>query len=163
MTLPGEIKRNQPRLVKLNATSRLLFSTFERAGAPSRGAGTKMGRLRRTDGVAASRAGTALLLAALACSGTALALTGDAAPIRITQKGRAFAPGSIAMTSGQAIEIVNDDGELVHHAYLESPDFSFDTGEQAPGSRTVVVFPRAGKFTVMCGIHPKMKLHVFVK
>lgn len=122
-----------------------------------------MCQARRTAGIASPRAGTALFLAALACSGTALALTGDAAPSRITQKGRAFAPGSIAMISGQAIEIVNDDGELVHHAYLDSPDFSFDTGEQAPGSKTIVVFPRSGRFTVMCGIHPKMKLHVWVK
>ncbi|MEH3119662.1 MAG: hypothetical protein PGN25_19295 [Methylorubrum populi] len=117
----------------------------------------------RTEAVAPRRAGAALLLAVLAASGTAWALTGDAAPYRVTQKGRAFAPGSIFMHAGQAIEIVNDDGELIHHAYLDNPNFSFDTGEQRPGSKTVVAFPRPGQFTILCGIHPKMKLLVAVK
>ena len=39
----------------------------------------------------------------------------------------------------------------------------FDTGEQLPGSKTVVRFPSAGQFTILCGIHPKMKLAVSVK
>lgn len=92
-----------------------------------------------------------------------MALAGDVAPYRVTQKGRAFAPGSLAMHPGERVEIVNDDGELVHHAYLDHPSFSFDTGEQGPGSRTVVAFPSPGTFTVLCGIHPKMKLIVTVK
>ncbi len=109
------------------------------------------------------RVGAALLLAALAGSGAALALTGDAPLYRVTQKGRAFAPGSVFMHAGQSIEIVNDDGELVHHAYLDNPNFSFDIGEQGPGSKSVVAFPRQGQFTILCGIHPKMKLLVSVK
>lgn len=109
------------------------------------------------------RASSALLLTSLTASGAALALTGDTASLKVTQKGRAFAPGAISLQAGEAIAIVNDDGELVHHAYLESSDFSFDTGEQLPGSRTVVRFPKAGHFTILCGIHPKMKLAVSVK
>ncbi|HJE25840.1 MAG TPA: hypothetical protein K8W01_19505 [Methylorubrum populi] len=109
------------------------------------------------------RAGAALLLLSLATSGAALALAGTAASHRVTQKGRAFAPGAVALRTGEAIEIVNDDGELVHHAYLDSPQFSFDTGEQGPGSKTVVSFPQPGQFTILCGIHPKMKLLVSVK
>ncbi len=94
--------------------------------------------------------------------GVALA-TGGVTTQHITQKGRAFAPGAVTLHPGEKVEIVNDDGELVHHAYLEHPDFSFDTGEQAPGSRIVVAFPSKGSFTVLCGIHPKMKLLVTVK
>ncbi|WP_286159028.1 hypothetical protein [Methylobacterium sp. Leaf456] len=92
----------------------------------------------------------------------ALAAVGQVAQ-RVTQKGRAFAPGAVALNAGEKVEIVNDDGELVHHAYLEHPDFNFDIGEQAPGSRSVVAFPTKGSFTVLCGIHPKMKLAVTVK
>lgn len=104
-----------------------------------------------------------LVAGCLVCGGAvALAAVGGAAQ-RVTQKGRAFAPGTVALAAGGSVEIVNDDGDLVHHAYLEHPDFSFDTGEQAPGSRIVVAFPTKGSFTVLCGIHPKMKLAVTVK
>lgn len=102
------------------------------------------------------------LMAALTLAG-AVALAAGEAPQRIAQKGRAFAPGAVALKAGESVEIVNDDGDLVHHAYLDHPDFAFDIGEQAPGSRTVVAFPRKGSFTVLCGIHPKMKLAVTVK
>ncbi len=112
---------------------------------------------------AGRRTGSVLLLITLAASGTALALSGDAASHRVTQKGRAFAPVAVSLRAGEAIAIVNDDGDLIHHAYLESPDFSFDTGEQLPGSKTVVGFPKSGQFTVLCGIHPKMKLSVSVR
>lgn len=81
----------------------------------------------------------------------------------VSQKGRAFAPTSLDMQTGDSIEFVNDDGELLHHAYLESDLFSFDTGDQGPGSRSVVTFPTKGSFTVLCGIHPKMKLIVQVR
>lgn len=102
------------------------------------------------------------LMAALCLAGAVAMAAGDA-PQRIAQKGRAFAPGAVALKAGESVEIVNDDGELVHHAFLDHPDFAFDTGEQTPGSRTVVAFPRKGSFTVLCGIHPKMKLAVTVK
>ncbi|MCG5244978.1 hypothetical protein [Methylorubrum extorquens] len=109
------------------------------------------------------RTGSVLLLTSLIASGTALALAGDTASHSVTQKGRSFAPGAISLRAGEGLAIVNDDGELVHHAYLENPDFSFDTGEQIPGSKTVVFFPKPGQFTILCGIHPKMKLAVSVK
>lgn len=118
---------------------------------------------RTTSAIALRRAAPLLLCTSLAASGAALALSGDAPSYKVTQKGRAFAPGSIAMRTGEAIALVNDDGELVHHAYLDHPEFSFDTGEQGPGSKTVVTFPKAGQFTILCGIHPKMKLAVSVK
>ncbi|WP_132256042.1 plastocyanin [Methylobacterium segetis] len=80
----------------------------------------------------------------------------------VSQKGRAFQPGSVAIQRGETIVIVNDDSDLLHHLYIESEIFSFDSGDQAPGSRTAVTFPAAGTFQVLCGIHPKMKLNVRV-
>lgn len=82
---------------------------------------------------------------------------------RVSQKGRAFAPALLDVQRGDSIEFVNDDGEQLHHAYLDNDRFSFDTGDQDPGSRTLVAFPTKGTFTVLCGIHPKMKLTLQVR
>jgi plastocyanin len=97
-----------------------------------------------------------------------LALLGSAAwaalttPNQVSQKERTFRPGEISIKRGETVEIVNDDGDLLHHAYVDSERFSFDSGDQEPGSRTDIVFSVAGMFTVLCGIHPKMKLVVHV-
>ena len=82
----------------------------------------------------------------------------------ISQKGREFHPGEISIKRGETIQIVNDDGDLLHHAYIDSPKFSFDSGDQEPGSVTTdITFTAAGDFDVLCAIHPKMKLTVHVK
>ena len=81
----------------------------------------------------------------------------------ISQKGREFHPGEISIKYGDTIEIVNDDADLIHHAYIDSPKFSFDSGDQEPGSKTDVTFPVAGDFDVLCAIHPKMRLVVHVQ
>jgi plastocyanin len=81
----------------------------------------------------------------------------------VSQKGREFHPGQLTLKRGETIEIVNDDGDLLHHAYIDSKDFSFDSGDQQPGSKTDITFPVTGKFDVLCAIHPKMKLEVHVQ
>ena len=81
----------------------------------------------------------------------------------ISQKGREFHPGEITIKRGETIQIVNDDGDLLHHAYIDSPAFSFDSGDQEPGSKTDITFPVAGDFNVLCAIHPKMRLVVHVQ
>jgi len=85
-----------------------------------------------------------------------------AGPYIISQKNRQFQPGSITLKRGETLRIVNDDGELLHHAYLTTDKFSFDSGDQKPGSKYDVAFPVTGTFTILCGIHPKMKLIVDV-
>jgi plastocyanin len=84
-------------------------------------------------------------------------------PFQVTQKGRAFHPGEITVKRWDKVEFINDDGDLLHHAYLSSDKFSFDTGDQEPGSKADIVFSTAGTFNVLCGIHPKMKLVVHVE
>jgi plastocyanin len=81
----------------------------------------------------------------------------------VTQKGQAFRPGTLSIHRGETVQIVNDDGELIHHAYVDSKAFSFDSGDQEPGSKTDIVFSVPGDFIVLCGIHPKMRLDVSVK
>ncbi|WP_216856287.1 hypothetical protein [Acidisphaera sp. S103] len=84
-------------------------------------------------------------------------------PYIVTQKGQMFHPGKLSINRGDTVEIVNDDGELIHHAYVDSKTFSFDSGDQEPGSKTDIVFSVPGDFVVLCGIHPKMRLDVSVK
>jgi plastocyanin len=86
-----------------------------------------------------------------------------AAMEHVSQRHRAFSPTSLQIDRGGTVEIVNDDGELTHHAYVKSDKFSFDSGEQQPGDKADIVFTVPGTFTVLCGIHPRMHLEVTVK
>jgi plastocyanin len=81
----------------------------------------------------------------------------------VSQKGREFTPREVTIKRGESILVVNDDADLRHHAYIDSAKFSFDTGDQEPGSKTSITFPVAGTFEVLCAIHPKMKLNVHVQ
>jgi len=83
--------------------------------------------------------------------------------IRISQHNRTFWPDSVTLHPGDTLRIVNDDSPLRHHAYVQSPAFSFDSGDQEPGSVTDIVFGVPGIFRVLCGIHPKMHLEVVVQ
>ena len=83
-------------------------------------------------------------------------------PYAISQKGRQFHPGEISIRHGETLQIVNDDGDLLHHAYTDSPKFAFDSGDQQPGTRTDITFQTPGDFEVLCAIHPKMRLVVHV-
>lgn len=96
--------------------------------------------------------------------GCGLLLAGQiqASAIAVSQKGRMFHPGNLAVTRGETVTFVNDDSDLLHHVFVESDTFSFDSGDQEPGSRTPVTFTERGTFQVLCGIHPKMKLVVRV-
>ena len=85
-----------------------------------------------------------------------------AARFQVSQRGRAFQPGELSVNRGDVVRIVNDDGDLLHHAYVESDQFSFDSGDQEPGGKVDVAFTVSGNFTVLCGIHPKIKLIVHV-
>jgi plastocyanin len=103
-------------------------------------------------------------------SAAATAITGmgklvglAAGQYKVSQKGRQFHPGDLNLKRGETITIVNDDGDLRHHAYIDSDSFRFDSGDQEPGSKTDISFSAAGNFDVLCAIHPKMKLTVHVR
>ena len=81
----------------------------------------------------------------------------------VSQKDQAFRPGELSIKRGDAIDVVNDDDDLLHHAYVDSEKFKFDSGDQEPGTTVEIAFPITGTFTVLCGIHPKMKLKVQVE
>lgn len=117
------------------------------------GFGTALRRVRRPLAVTVA----AVTLTAI---GT---LVGAAPQFSISQKGREFHPGEIAIKRGDTIQIVNDDADLLHHAYVDSDKFSFDSGDQKPGTITPITFTVTGDFDVLCAIHPKMRLAVHVQ
>jgi plastocyanin len=82
---------------------------------------------------------------------------------QVSQRGRDFQPNQISIKRGETIRIVNDDADLLHHAYVNSEKFKFDSNDIEPGGKVDVKFPVAGDFNVLCGIHPKMKLTVHVE
>jgi len=81
----------------------------------------------------------------------------------ISQKGREYHPGEISIKQGETLQIINDDADLLHHSYVDSPKFSFDSEDQRPGSKTDITFTVVGDFDVLCAIHPKMRLIVHVQ
>ncbi|MCJ2085839.1 methylamine utilization protein [Methylobacterium sp. E-005] len=81
----------------------------------------------------------------------------------ISQKGKRFGPGDVALHVGEHITVVNDDNNFVHQAYVDHEAFAFDSGDIEPGDKVVITFPTEGDFTVLCGVHPKMKLAVHVR
>ncbi len=107
-------------------------------------------------------AGTALFVALTAGAATTTFALG-AGLREARQKDRRFEPRALEVQAGDVVRIVNDDGELLHHAYVKSDSFSFDSGEQEPGSATDIRFTVPGSFVVLCGIHPKMHMSVVVR
>ncbi len=81
----------------------------------------------------------------------------------VTQANRKFQPPQVEVARGGTVRFVNDDGQLTHHIYTTSPAFDFDSGEQEPGKTVEERFTVPGTYTVLCGIHPKMRLVVTVR
>jgi plastocyanin len=103
---------------------------------------------------------TACLAAMTAVLGSGMGLALGA--VAVSQKGRAFTPAELSINRGESVQILNDDGDLRHHAYIDSDKFNFDSGDQEPGSQVTIRFPVVGTFDVLCAIHPKMRLRVRV-
>ena len=81
--------------------------------------------------------------------------------VEIVQKNRMFQMKEIEVERGEVVRFINAD-EFLHQIYVKSPDFTFESDEQAPGKNIDVKFP-AGMFEVRCRIHPKMLLVVHAK
>ncbi len=112
------------------------------------------------------RIGAAALTALTALGAFALAHPWHDAPppaLIVSQRGEQFHPGVAVLRRGAVLPIVNDDGEIRHHDYIQAADFRFDSGDQEPGQHTDINFTVSGRFAVLCGIHPRMRLVVTVR
>ena len=103
------------------------------------------------------------LLAVLAFVGGASWAASNSPAMQVSQRGRDFQPNQISIKRNDMVRIINDDADLLHHAYISSEKFSFDSSDIEPGGKVDIKFPVAGDFNVLCGIHPKMKLSVHVE
>lgn len=104
----------------------------------------------------------ATLALALVGTLTPAVLALAAAPIVVSQSRRSFSIRDLTIKRGDMIRFANAD-EFLHHIYVHSPAFSFNSGEQEPGRNVDVAFPVAGTFEVRCEVHPKMLLDVTVQ
>jgi plastocyanin len=84
-----------------------------------------------------------------------------AAERSIMQKGKAFSESVITIKKGDVVVFVNDDG-VTHNVMSTDTGNEFNIGSQPPGVSTPVTFDKAGEFTILCAIHPRMKLLVRV-
>lgn len=104
------------------------------------------------------------VLVAAAALGLGLAANAGAQRmVPVSQKGRAFVPAELEIARGDALAILNDDGQLLHHVQVDHPRLRLDSGEQEPGQTVIVRFPAPGTYLVQCGIHPRMRLRVTVR
>jgi len=101
----------------------------------------------------------AIVLALAFAGGCATALAADHS---IMQKGRVFSESAISVKKGDNVVFVNDD-TIAHNILSTTPGSEFNLGTQAPGASAPVAFKQAGEVTVLCAIHPRMKLTVNVE
>ena len=80
----------------------------------------------------------------------------------VSQRNRAFAPNQLDIARGTVVHINNDDN-VTHHVFVDSPKMKFDSGEQKIGTTVDLHFDEAGTFSVRCAIHPTMRLSVTVR
>jgi plastocyanin len=92
------------------------------------------------------------------CGGCAVAFAADRS---IMQRGKAFSESAITIKKGDVVVFVNDD-TVTHNVMSMDPGSEFNVGSQAPGVSKPVTFDKAGDFTILCAIHPRMKLIVKV-
>jgi plastocyanin len=79
----------------------------------------------------------------------------------VAQKGRSFGLEQVDLQRGGIVRFTNED-DYLHQLYIHSPKMTFDSQEQSPGTIVDVRFIASGDFTVLCGIHPRMRMSVHV-
>ena len=99
-----------------------------------------------------------LVLAIAFASGSAVAF---AAERSIGQKGRVFSESTITIKKGDVIVFMNDD-TVTHNVMTIGSVADFNIGSQAPGMATPITFEKPGEFTILCAMHPRMKMVVNV-
>ena len=99
------------------------------------------------------------MLGAMAVGSTLLRANGIAL---VVQNHRSFNLAAVTVTRGDTVRFTNEDA-FNHQVFIKSPNFAFESREQAPGETVDVAFSKLGVFDVQCGIHPRMHLSVTVE
>ena len=89
------------------------------------------------------------------CAGFATAAMAAAPEHFVSQKDQIFTPAELDIKKGETVEIVNDDGDLLHHLYVDSKRLQFDSGDQEPGAKVDITFPATGTFDVLVRDSPQ--------
>lgn len=104
------------------------------------------------------RLGFAIIGLILAAAAPAMA-DNDSDILQIKQ---AFDPDTAQAAVGAVLNFVNDD-DVNHNLVVLAPDgVQTDYGVEKPGDTTKISFRIAGVYSVVCHIHPRMKMKVTV-
>lgn len=80
----------------------------------------------------------------------------------VHQRNKVFEPGRVEIPRGESVQFTNED-PFIHHLYIESPNFTYDSGDQRPGRLIRINFDQPGEYVLKCAIHLKMQLEISVK
>ncbi len=86
-----------------------------------------------------------------------------AAASEIDQVGQKFSQTTLTVSAGDTVHFVNHDDVTHNVNVIDADDNAIDKGLQKPGDTIDQLFDKAGKFTIRCSIHPKMKMTVVAK
>lgn len=103
-----------------------------------------------------------LLIAAVLLAATipAPAPASDAAPVSVHIRDDKFVPATITVPAGHKVTFVNDDDDA--HT-VTADNGSWDSEGLNQGQSWSRSFPKAGKITYHCTVHPFMKGTIVVK
>lgn len=79
----------------------------------------------------------------------------------IRQKGKVFSEAEVTIKKGETLLFVNDDS-IAHNVLSTSATHRFNLGLMQPGNATPVTFKNSGELSIICAIHPTMKMAVKV-
>jgi plastocyanin len=88
-----------------------------------------------------------------------------AADVMITQHNLHFSQTAVEIRPGDTLKFTNDD-DVIHNIGVRGGDDEDDTddlGLQKPGVIVSYKFTRAGFYSIVCSIHPRMRMKVAVK
>ena len=102
------------------------------------------------------------IIAVVAVVGLASAAVA-ASVVEIDQVGQKFSQRALNVAVSDIVRFVNHDDVTHNISVTDEKDAHTDKGLQKPGETIVHTFDKAGKFSVHCLIHPKMKMTVTVQ
>ncbi len=134
----------------------LLVSTTKTTGAESLEGQVRVG----IDGLSLRDAGFVVVY--LVDDGAGSRMTGEPPPVAIVrQRGAAFTPRFLIVSTGQKVEMPNDD-VIFHNVFSYSEPNDFDLGLYAAGRSKTIEFLHPGLVRIYCSIHESMDGLIFV-